>query len=236
MRVEMLNSAWIDPKGCVHEIEEPHMNWIAKRYGLRVPPTIIPRLMFKMDRVYTKAIGRGWVRLGKVHLYRDVVFIEAHDAERLLEVLNIIPAIYKTVDEVVISMSRKHRNAKDLAQDMNAFNREVMTIATEGLLPNPQVMLRVRGRVQGVGFRNATQTLGKQMGLRGEVRNLKDGRVEAIAQGTRDELNQFVERVREGTSDFSDVTSVDEPLYSPEDQVFEDFSYEPDRDYGADDA
>lgn len=42
---------------------------------------------------------------------------------------------------------------------------------------------RIRGRVQGVGFRHWTETRAKELGLRGYVRNLTDGSVEALLIG-----------------------------------------------------
>lgn len=47
------------------------------------------------------------------------------------------------------------------------------------------------GRVQGVGFRYTTKTTAAGFELTGIVRNLADGRVELIAEGSRQELDAF---------------------------------------------
>jgi acylphosphatase len=56
----------------------------------------------------------------------------------------------------------------------------------------------VRGRVQGVGFRWWTQRQGRQLGLRGSVRNRPDGTVEVRAAGTLAELSALEARLRDG--------------------------------------
>ena len=56
----------------------------------------------------------------------------------------------------------------------------------------------IRGRVQGVGFRWFALDTAESLGLTGWVRNLKDGSVEAEAQGTEEALKEFVERLRTG--------------------------------------
>lgn len=67
----------------------------------------------------------------------------------------------------------------------------------------------IEGRVQGVGFRYATQRHALQLGLSGWVRNRVDGCVEAEFEGDRDELQQMLEWCREGPA-FASVTHVDE--------------------------
>lgn len=47
------------------------------------------------------------------------------------------------------------------------------------------------GRVQGVGFRYTTVRIARGYAVTGHVRNLPDGRVEAIVEGSEDELDGF---------------------------------------------
>ena len=56
----------------------------------------------------------------------------------------------------------------------------------------------VSGRVQGVGFRWFVTHLGRELGLRGFVRNLRDGRVEVVAGGTDSALAQLAEALADG--------------------------------------
>lgn len=56
----------------------------------------------------------------------------------------------------------------------------------------------ISGRVQGVGFRAFTRRLAEEMKLRGWVRNLQDGRVEALVSGPAATLAQFEIRLRQG--------------------------------------
>jgi acylphosphatase len=56
----------------------------------------------------------------------------------------------------------------------------------------------VSGRVQGVFFRGATQARMRELGLRGWVRNLPDGRVEAVAEGEDAALAHALEFLKRG--------------------------------------
>jgi len=56
----------------------------------------------------------------------------------------------------------------------------------------------VSGRVQGVGFRFFVQAAASRDGLHGWVRNLPDGRVEAIAEGDADAVDRFERALRHG--------------------------------------
>jgi len=68
---------------------------------------------------------------------------------------------------------------------------------------------RVRGRVQGVGFRYFTQRVAAELGLGGYVRNLDDGRVEVYAVGPQEKLSELAGRLYHGPR-WAEVDGVDE--------------------------
>lgn len=64
--------------------------------------------------------------------------------------------------------------------------------------PVHAVRLRVRGRVQGVAYRAWTADEARELGLRGWVRNRRDGSVEALFAGAPEAVAAMVARCREG--------------------------------------
>lgn len=52
------------------------------------------------------------------------------------------------------------------------------------------------GNVQGVGFRYTTRSVARDFAVTGYVRNLPDGRVELVAEGTPEETRAFVAAVQ----------------------------------------
>ena len=63
------------------------------------------------------------------------------------------------------------------------------------------------GKVQGVGFRYFVLRQAQELGITGWVSNKPNGDVEALAQGEKADLEQFVAKVKEGPS-FSSVEDV----------------------------
>ena len=77
--------------------------------------------------------------------------------------------------------------------------------------PSDQIQRRifVTGRVQGVGFRASTaREAQRHPGLRGFVRNLEDGRVEAVFAGDAEAVLAMVAWCRHGPS-FAEVTDLE---------------------------
>jgi len=68
-------------------------------------------------------------------------------------------------------------------------------------MPNEDVRrlhVFIRGHVQGVGFRHFTMRTAGKLGLQGWVRNLRDGRVEIVAEGRQSRLEELLQDVKRG--------------------------------------
>lgn len=76
----------------------------------------------------------------------------------------------------------------------------------------------VRGRVQGVFFRDSTRREAESRGIAGWVRNREDGAVEAVFEGSRDAVEGLVEWCRNGPSR-ADVEAMDVSLGEPPDGI-----------------
>lgn len=68
--------------------------------------------------------------------------------------------------------------------------------------------VHIGGYVQGVFFRYHTQELAQRLGVSGWVRNLRDGRVEAVFEGEREQVEEMVKFCRRGPPG-ARVTDVD---------------------------
>jgi acylphosphatase len=77
------------------------------------------------------------------------------------------------------------------------------------------------GRVQGVGFRYTTQEIAQNHDARGYVRNLSDGRVELVVEGTPHEIARFIAAVHQRMGSF--ITDVKSDL-TPATGEFKSFS------------
>jgi len=70
----------------------------------------------------------------------------------------------------------------------------------------------ISGRVQGVFFRDTCQRLAEQHGVAGWVRNLPDGRVEAVFEGPPEDVRRLVDWAHTGPR----LAAVDTVAVQPE--------------------
>ncbi|KAF9594289.1 hypothetical protein IFM89_028946 [Coptis chinensis] len=85
---------------------------------------------------------------------------------------------------------------------MNNQNTTTTTNCTTDSNPTTTKTVRVviKGRVQGVFYRNWTVENARGLGLKGWVRNRRDGSVEALFSGNPDSVNEMEQRCRRGPS------------------------------------
>lgn len=78
----------------------------------------------------------------------------------------------------------------------------------------------IEGRVQGVYYRDTTKKKAKELGVTGYIKNLSDGRVEAIICGEQEKVEELREWLWDGPAncDVTDVT-VEESAW----QKYDDF-------------
>jgi len=60
-------------------------------------------------------------------------------------------------------------------------------------MSSKRIRIIVTGKVQGVFFRQALKVMAKKNNVFGWVKNLKDGRVEAVLEGAEDKVSRLVE-------------------------------------------
>ena len=82
----------------------------------------------------------------------------------------------------------------------------------------------IRGQVQGVGYRYFAQRSAARHQIRGYVKNLKDGRVEAFAQGAERAVEAFKHDLTAGPT-YSSVVDVEEIVLDP-DKTYSSFRIE----------
>ena len=77
-----------------------------------------------------------------------------------------------------------------------------------------RVHVHVSGKVQGVFFRGECADAARSRGVAGYVRNLPDGRVEAVFEGAPEDVDAMVEWCHRGSS-WARVDGVDVQVESP---------------------
>lgn len=71
-----------------------------------------------------------------------------------------------------------------------------------------RVHILYSGRVQGVGFRFTAEAIARKFKVNGWVSNLRDGRVEVVAEGEESALKDFLGRIGEDMSRYITDTDI----------------------------
>ena len=74
-----------------------------------------------------------------------------------------------------------------------------------------QRLIRIQGKVQGVGYRFFATRVARRLGLKGSIQNLRDGTVEAVVEGEKSAIDEWIEELREGPRYAEVVTIEQEP-------------------------
>ena len=70
-------------------------------------------------------------------------------------------------------------------------------------------VLRIHGKVQGVGYRFFATRVARRLGLKGTIQNQRDGSVEAIVEGEKQAIDEWIEELKEGPR-YAEVVKIDQ--------------------------
>jgi acylphosphatase len=70
-------------------------------------------------------------------------------------------------------------------------------------------LIRIHGKVQGVGYRFFATRVARRLGLKGSIQNQRDGTVEAIVEGDKKVIDEWIEELKEGPR-YAEVTHIDQ--------------------------
>jgi len=72
-----------------------------------------------------------------------------------------------------------------------------------------QIHAYYSGQVQGVGFRFTAEDVARDLGVGGWVKNLRNGRVELVAEAEEDILKDFLKRINQYFSHYIQDVEID---------------------------
>ena len=70
-------------------------------------------------------------------------------------------------------------------------------------------LVRIHRKVQGVGYRFFATRVARRLGLKGSIQNERDGTVEAMVEGEKKAIDEWIEELKEGPR-YAEVTKIDQ--------------------------
>lgn len=137
------------------------------------------------EEVEDPATGR---KVPQVAIVKNIISLHHQDPGVLIQ--NPLPT--------ATDQSKHHCNRAILPKEGTSITLILEIPKREAAAGVVQLHAFVSGRVQGVGFREFTQSAAKKLKLSGWVKNLPDGRVEVVAEGDEKTLAEFEKAIRVG--------------------------------------
>jgi acylphosphatase len=72
-------------------------------------------------------------------------------------------------------------------------------------------VLKIEGKVQGVGYRFFATRVARRLGLKGTIQNLRDGSVEAWVEGDAARIDEWIRELKEGPR-YAEVVKIDQEV------------------------
>jgi acylphosphatase len=69
--------------------------------------------------------------------------------------------------------------------------------------------IKIHGKVQGVGYRFFATRVARRLGLKGWIQNNRDGVVEALVEGEKDSIDDWINELKEGPR-YAEVSKIDQ--------------------------
>jgi acylphosphatase len=70
-------------------------------------------------------------------------------------------------------------------------------------------VIKIHGKVQGVGYRFFATRVARRLGLKGNISNERDGTVNALVEGEKKAIDEWIEELKEGPR-YAEVTKIDQ--------------------------
>ena len=76
-------------------------------------------------------------------------------------------------------------------------------------MPKELRHIRIIGKVQGVGYRFFATRVARRLGLKGWIQNNRDSTVEAMVEGEKSAIDEWIEELKEGPR-YAEVTKIEQ--------------------------
>ena len=70
-------------------------------------------------------------------------------------------------------------------------------------------IIKIHGKVQGVGYRFFATRVARRLGLKGWITNERDGTVAAAVEGEKSAIDEWIEDLKEGPR-YAEITRIDQ--------------------------